>query len=215
VNDVPYPPPVAGSPQVQRHLRAAHEAAARANEIRSALRHRRMNAGTVDAGTMDHGTADAVSMDVTDAEVRPVHPREPQPTFGQRAADAAAAIIGSWRFLIVQTLVLGAWLTLNVVAWTHRWDPYPFILLNLVLSFQAAYSAPVLLMSSNRQAEVDREHAAKDYLVNEQAEQQVEQLLQLVQAQLHQNAEILALLQTSSTTHASDGSTPSRGPSDG
>src|SRR5262249_74885 len=59
-------------------------------------------------------------------------------TFGERAADAFAAAVGSWTFLIVQTVLLGAWVALNLAAWTYHWDPYPFILLNLVLSFQAA-----------------------------------------------------------------------------
>jgi uncharacterized membrane protein len=207
VNDVPQPPGVAASPQVQQHLRAAHEAAGRVAEIRQALHRRRLAGGTADAASLEAPSGDA--------DLRPVHLHGPAPTFGQRAADAAAATIGSWRFLITQTLVLAAWVTLNVVAWTHRWDPYPFILLNLTLSFQAAYSAPVLLMSSNRQAAIDREHAAKDYLVNEQAEAQVEQLLQLVNAQVHQNAEILALLQTSRTAEADDRSARGRGPSDG
>jgi uncharacterized membrane protein len=146
-------------------------------------------------------------------------PAEHHGAFGQdafgRRAEKLARFFGTPQYILGQTLVVIAWIALNSAAIVYQWDPYPFILLNLVLSFQAAYSAPVLLMSSNRQAEVDREHAAKDYLVNEQAEEQVEQLLQLVQAQLHQNAEILALLQTSSTTLASNGSSRNHGPSDG
>jgi uncharacterized membrane protein len=135
----------------------------------------------------DTSGADGGGSPSADVPVRPA-------AFGQRAAAAAATAIGSWRFLIAQTVVLAAWVTLNIVGWVHRWDPYPFILLNLMLSFQAAYSAPVLLMSANRQGALDREQATKDYLVNQRAEAQVEQLLELVHAQLHQNAEILALL---------------------
>jgi uncharacterized membrane protein len=114
-----------------------------------------------------------------------------QPTRGQRAADAVAAIMGSWRFLIGQSLVLGGWVLLNALAWGRHWDPYPFILLNLMLSFQAAYAAPVLLMSANRQAAVDRAQAHNDYLVNQRAEAEVEELVNLLHAQLAQGKEIL------------------------
>ncbi|MGC4192502.1 MAG: DUF1003 domain-containing protein [Thermomicrobiales bacterium] len=61
--------------------------------------------------------------------------------------------MGSWRFIIIQTAILISWIALNVIGWTHHWDPYPFILLNLALSFQAAYSAPIIMMSQNRQAQ--------------------------------------------------------------
>ena len=74
-------------------------------------------------------------------------------TFGERVADFFAASVGSWPFLIVQSVLLAIWMTLNVMAWQYRWDPYPFILLNLVLSFQSAYATPIL-MSQNRQAKL-------------------------------------------------------------
>jgi uncharacterized membrane protein len=83
-------------------------------------------------------------------------------TLGQRVADRVAAIIGSWPFLIIQTLIVAIWVVLNIVAFAHRWDPYPFILLNLMFSVQAAYAGPVILLASNRQTEKDRltlEHA--------------------------------------------------------
>jgi uncharacterized membrane protein len=112
-------------------------------------------------------------------------------TRGQRAADAVAATMGSWRFLIAQSVILGGWVLLNAVAWGKHWDPYPFILLNLMLSFQAAYAAPVLLMSANRQAAVDRAQAHNDYLVNQRAEAEVEELANLLHAQLAQGKEIL------------------------
>lgn len=69
---------------------------------------------------------------------------------GQRIADAVARTMGSWRFIIVQSTLLAVWVTLNVTAWRAHWDPYPFILLNLALSFQAAYAAPFIMMSQNR-----------------------------------------------------------------
>src|SRR6516225_11036969 len=70
-------------------------------------------------------------------------------TWGERVADLIATWVGSWPFLIVQSVILAIWMTLNVLAWQYRWDPYPFILLNLVLSFQAAYAPPIILMSQN------------------------------------------------------------------
>jgi uncharacterized membrane protein len=86
-------------------------------------------------------------------------------TLGQRVADRVAAVIGSWPFLIIQTLIVAIWVVLNIVAFAYRWDPYPFILLNLMFSVQAAYAGPVILLASNRQTEKDRltlEHADKE-----------------------------------------------------
>jgi uncharacterized membrane protein len=85
-------------------------------------------------------------------------------TLGERVADHAASAIGSWTFLIVQSALLVIWIIFNVVAlFIAHWDPYPFILLNLMLSVQAAYAAPVLMLASVRQSKKDRltlEHAA-------------------------------------------------------
>src|SRR5579884_3683863 len=91
-------------------------------------------------------------------------------TFGERLADRAATEIGSWRFLIVQTLAVSAWVLLNLLAFFGRWDPYPFILLNLLFSVQAAYTGPVLLLSQNRQADRDRAMAEHDFVTNQRAE---------------------------------------------
>jgi uncharacterized membrane protein len=102
--------------------------------------------------------------------------RPHEPRRGQRVADWVAATVGSWRFIIIQTTLLLAWIGLNVVAYAWRWDPYPFILLNLVLSFQAAYTAPIIMMSQNRQAEVDRRNAESDYRINVKAELEIEAL---------------------------------------
>ncbi|OWJ61444.1 DUF1003 domain-containing protein [Inquilinus limosus] len=101
-------------------------------------------------------------------------------TFGQRLADGVAATVGSWRFIIVQSALLSLWIVLNVVGWIQAWDPYPFILLNLALSFQAAYTAPILMMSQNRQAEIDRYKAENDYKINIKAELEIEQLHQKI-----------------------------------
>lgn len=99
-------------------------------------------------------------------------------TLGQRIADAVADTIGSWRFIIVQTTSLTIWIILNVTAWVNHWDPYPFILLNLMLSFQAAYAGPFIMMSQNRQAAKDRIAAEIDHQVNQKAELEVGLLLQ-------------------------------------
>ncbi len=96
---------------------------------------------------------------------------------GQRVADAVAAAIGSWTFIIIQSALLLAWMALNVtqLIW-NAWDPYPFILLNLVLSFQAAYAAPVIMMSQNRQSEKDRLKADLDLETDLKAETMIEEL---------------------------------------
>ena len=75
---------------------------------------------------------------------------------GARLADAIAAGMGSWPFIIIQSLLVGGWIALNLVGWMAHWDVYPFILLNLLFSTQAAYAAPVIMMSQNRQAARDR-----------------------------------------------------------
>jgi uncharacterized membrane protein len=98
------------------------------------------------------------------------------PTTGGRVADWIAAVVGSWPFVIAQSVLLTAWILVNIFAWVQAWDPYPFILLNLMLSFQAAYTAPVILMSQNRQAMLDRLDQANDYDVNLKAELEIELL---------------------------------------
>jgi uncharacterized membrane protein len=84
-------------------------------------------------------------------------------TLGQRVADGVATTMGSWHFIIVQSVLLAIWLALNITELIfHAWDPYPFILLNLALSFQAAYAAPIIMMSQNRQSAKDRLQAEQD-----------------------------------------------------
>lgn len=119
--------------------------------------------------------------------------RTPELTTGQRIADSVAATMGSWRFIIIQTTILLLWIALNVTAWVRHWDPYPFILLNLALSFQAAYAAPFIMMSQNRQQDVDRQQAANDYKVNIKAELEIELLHQKID-ELREK-EVLALTQ--------------------
>jgi hypothetical protein len=88
---------------------------------------------------------------------------------GERIADRVTGVFGSWRFIVVQTVIVTAWIALNLLAVAYRWDPYPFILLNLVFSTQAAYAAPLILLSQNRQADTDRITAEHDYRVNQLA----------------------------------------------
>jgi uncharacterized membrane protein len=101
-------------------------------------------------------------------------------TPGQRIADAVAATMGSWRFIIIQSVILMIWVALNVTAYVQQWDPYPFILLNLALSFQAAYAAPFIMMSQNRQQDIDRLAAANDHQINIKAELEIELLHQKI-----------------------------------
>ena len=91
-------------------------------------------------------------------------------TAGQRAADRVAAIVGSWRFIGIQSALLVGWAWLNLTAWIHHWDPYPFILMNLFLSLQAAYTAPMLMMSQNRLAARDRLEAHNDDEIDRRTE---------------------------------------------
>ena len=102
---------------------------------------------------------------------------EERMTLGQRVADKVADTIGSWPFIITQTIILTVWIILNVAAWINHWDPYPFILLNLMLSFQAAYSGPVIMMSQNRQSAKDRLAAEVDHQVNTKAELEINNLI--------------------------------------
>jgi uncharacterized membrane protein len=102
----------------------------------------------------------------------------PEFTMGDKIADKVAATMGSWPFIIIQTGILLIWIVLNVTAYVQNWDPYPFILLNLALSFQAAYAAPFIMMSQNRQAAIDRAAAQTDYGINAKAELEIELLHQ-------------------------------------
>ena len=97
---------------------------------------------------------------------------------GERIADLVTETVGSWRFILIQSFLLGVWIFLNIIGWIKHWDEYPFILLNLALSFQAAYATPFILMSQNRQSEIDREKAKQDLDVDTKAEMEIESLHQ-------------------------------------
>ena len=115
-------------------------------------------------------------------------------TFGQRSADYIARIMGSWKFLIIQSIILVLWIFLNIAAYANHWDPYPFILLNLFLSLQAAYTAPVIMMSQNRQAERDRMESHNDFIINQKAEEEIRVLMEHLEAQNKALEEIHNLL---------------------
>lgn len=112
-------------------------------------------------------------------------------TLGEKVADKASAGIGSWWFLGIQSILILVWLTLNVWGLTHAWDLYPFILLNLMFTIQAAYTGPVLLLSGNRQAQKDRlrlEHTAE---VAETAEKATLQILEEIERNTEATLKVL------------------------
>lgn len=118
-----------------------------------------------------------------------------QLTFGQRASDWIANKVGSWEFIIGQSTLLTIWAILNVTAWIQHWDPYPFILMNLVLSLQAAYTAPMIMMSQNRKADRDRIEAHIDYEINLKAETEIKVILENLEAQNAVIAELHHMLE--------------------
>lgn len=97
-------------------------------------------------------------------------------TWGQKIADGTANFMGSWKFIIGQTVFVILWMSLNCLAFVQHWDIYPFILLNLLFSTQAAYSAPIIMMAQNRQNERDRYQAKEDYYTNVKAKKEIEEL---------------------------------------
>jgi uncharacterized membrane protein len=111
-------------------------------------------------------------------------------TVGESIADSAAGLIGSWRFIIVQTVLVAIWVVLNILAIDLKWDPYPFILLNLMFSVQAAYTGPILLLASNRQTSRDRAMASRD-----------DEELGVIFRLQHEQMEILSLLKDAQDKH--------------
>jgi len=97
-------------------------------------------------------------------------------SWGSRIANAVAKGMGSWSFIIIQTVFVFIWMGLNLFAYSQHWDPYPFILLNLLFSTQAAYAAPIIMMAQNRQNERDRIQAQDDYQTNKEAKLEIEAL---------------------------------------
>jgi uncharacterized membrane protein len=120
---------------------------------------------------------------------------EKRKTPGQAAADWFAETIGSWKFIILQSIFLAFWVFLNITAYLQHWDPYPFILMNLVLSLQAAYSAPIIMMSQNRAADRDRLEAKNDYLINQKAEEEIRVIMEHLNLQNEVLLDIVASLE--------------------
>jgi uncharacterized membrane protein len=119
-------------------------------------------------------------------------------TMGERVADHVAGFIGSWKFIIIQSAIFFVWVIVNTIWLLERYqfDPYPFILFNLFMSAEAAYSSPLILMSQNRQTDRDREQAQHDYDTNVAAKEEIETILkELGRLELEKLDKILALLQ--------------------
>ena len=116
--------------------------------------------------------------------------------FGQRLADAVASGMGSWRFIIIQTILVFLWMGLNILAFMKHWDPYPFILLNLLFSTQAAYAAPIIMMAQNRQNERDRAQAQADYQTNIDSKLEIEAIQKMLsKIEIEKLDKIILLLQ--------------------
>lgn len=116
--------------------------------------------------------------------------------FGSRLADSVARGMGSWKFIILQTVLVILWMGLNLVGFMYHWDVYPFILLNLLFSTQAAYAAPIIMMSQNRQNERDRLQAQADYQTNIDAKLEIEALtIKLNQLEINKLDKIIAMLE--------------------
>ena len=122
-------------------------------------------------------------------------------TLGQRAADTIAKFAGSWAFIFSFTGVLILWMIVNTVLASKAFDPYPFILLNLVLSCVAAIQAPLIMMSQNRQEEKDRRRAENDYKVNLKTEIMIEDLYDKVNAILEKQSALEKELQAKDKKH--------------
>jgi uncharacterized membrane protein len=120
-------------------------------------------------------------------------------TMGQKIADKVASSMGSWRFIIIQTTILAVWVILNSVAWwVWKWDAYPFIAMNLLLSCQAAYAAPVIMMSQNRQSEKDRLTAQNDYQTDTKGEVEIRYIMEHLD---HQDTLIFQIIQRLEAQH--------------
>ena len=101
-------------------------------------------------------------------------------TLGEKFADWVYKNIGSWRFILIQSILVVVWVILNATAYIRAWDPYPFIFMNLIFSLQAAYTASLIMMSQNRQ---DKLKAHNDYLMNLRAEEESRAVLENLAAQ--------------------------------
>ena len=121
-----------------------------------------------------------------------------QMTVGQKVADRVATTMGSWRFIITQASIMVIWIMLNLVGWFYHWDIYPFVLLNLAMSAQAAFATPLIMMSQNRQAEKDRLTAQNDYLTDCKGEEEIRFIMNHLD---HQDTLILQIVKRIEEQH--------------
>lgn len=119
------------------------------------------------------------------------HAHDETLSFGQRIADKIAATVGSWRFIALQTTLIGVWMISNMIPGMPHWDSNPFILLNLVMAFEASYTASIIMMSQNRQTDKDRISADIDHAINLRNEARIESLLTKID---HLEGEISSLI---------------------
>ena len=113
--------------------------------------------------------------------VRELAEIDPGPsTYGEKFADWVYENLGSWKFILIQSILVAVWIILNASAYMRPWDPYPFIFMNLIFSLQSAYTASLILMSQNRQ---DRLKAHNDYLINLRTEEESKAVLDNFAAQ--------------------------------
>jgi uncharacterized membrane protein len=116
-------------------------------------------------------------MEIQNEAKKPWHQKHKESlSFGEKIADSVASGMGSWRFIIIQTVLVAIWMTLNIIGVINHWDPYPFILLNLLFSTQAAYAAPIIMMAQNRQNDRDRIQSLEDFRTNVEAKKEIEEL---------------------------------------
>ncbi len=116
-------------------------------------------------------------------------------TPGQKIADKVASYMGSWKFIIIQSVFVVLWMIFNLIAYFAHWDPYPFILLNLIFSTQAAYAAPIIMMAQNRQNDRDRHQAMEDFDTNVKAKKEIEALqIALTRIETDKLDKILAIM---------------------
>lgn len=131
-----------------------------------------------------------------------VDPSKEKITIGQKAADSIAKFAGSWAFIFSFTGALVLWMIVNVLLAAKAFDPYPFILLNLVLSCVAAIQAPLIMMSQNRQEEKDRRRAENDYKVNLKTEIMIEDIYDKVNAVLARQTELEKIIRAKTDENA-------------
>lgn len=115
---------------------------------------------------------------------------EARMTWREQLSDKLTDFLGSWAFILWQGSVLVVWIAVNIVGLVRHWDPYPFIFLNLILNFQEAFAAPIIMMSQNRMEVKDRFRAEEDFRINIKAEEEVAVMLQHLELQSQQIVEL-------------------------